>query len=102
MTKQNIADYGLCFFLDMHRELVINKEIIEVIYGVIIKIARTKLMPIFPLPEMPAGEGDDAPSEEKKAEIEKDIEMTTKHNAEAEVQNEEVNKIQAKVKINFR
>lgn len=41
LTKSNISDYGLSFFFDVLKDLVISKEFIEVLYRVIIKSART-------------------------------------------------------------
>jgi len=53
LTKSNITDYGLSFFFEVLKDLVISKDFIEILYKVIIKIARTKLRPIHPVPEMP-------------------------------------------------
>lgn len=53
LTKSNISDYGLSFFFEVIKDLVISKDFIETLYRVIIKIARTKLKPILPVPEMP-------------------------------------------------
>jgi hypothetical protein len=53
LTKSNIADYGLSFFFEVIKDLVISVEFIEALYRVIIKVARTKLRPIHPIPEMP-------------------------------------------------
>lgn len=41
LTKNNITDYGLAFFFEVIKDLVISKEFIEVLYRVIVKIART-------------------------------------------------------------
>ena len=46
LTKSNISDYGLKFFFDVMKDLVISKEIVEVFYQAIIKLARTKTLPI--------------------------------------------------------
>ena len=43
LTKSNISDYGLGFFFEVLKDLVISKEFIETLYKVVIKIARTKL-----------------------------------------------------------
>ncbi len=53
LTKSNISDYGLSFFFEVIKDLVISKEFIETLYRVIIKVVRTKLRPIHPLPELP-------------------------------------------------
>ncbi len=103
MTKSNITDFGLSFFFEVIKDLVISKEFIETLYKVIIKIARTKLKPLFPVPEMPQPDAEgNEPSEEEKATIQKSIDEVTKANAENEKFNEDVNKIQSKVKIAFR
>ena len=94
LTKNNITDYGLCFFFEICKDLVISKEFIETLYRVIIRIARTKLKPIQTLPEMPVpDENGNEPSEEEKQAVQKKIEEITKMNAEAERINEEINKI---------
>lgn len=70
MTKNNISDYGLAFFFEVIKDLVISKEYIEVLYRVIIKIARTQFKPILPVPEMPVpDENGVEPTEEVKAAI---------------------------------
>ena len=51
LTKSNIADYGLSFFFEVIKDLVISKEFIETLYRVIIKVVRTKLRTIHPIPE---------------------------------------------------
>jgi hypothetical protein len=53
LTKANISDYGLSFFFEVLKDLVISKEFIEVLYRVVIRIVRTKLKPIMSPPEMP-------------------------------------------------
>jgi hypothetical protein len=82
LTKSNITDYGLSFFFEVLKDLVISKEFIEILYRVIIKISRTKLKPILPVPEMPTGPDADGNevSEEEKQSIHKKIEEVTKHN----------------------
>ena len=69
LTKNNITDYGLCFFFEVCKDLVISKEYIETLYRVIIKIARTKLRPLTQVPEMPIPDenGVEIPEEEKLA-----------------------------------
>jgi hypothetical protein len=46
LTKNNISDFGLCFLFEVIKDLVISKEFIEILYKVVIKIARTKLRKI--------------------------------------------------------
>jgi hypothetical protein len=50
LTKNNITDYGLCFLFEVLKDLVISKEFIETLYRVIVKIARTKMREILPVP----------------------------------------------------
>lgn len=103
LTKNNITDYGLAFFFEVIKDLVISKEFIEVLYRVIIKIARTKFRPILPVPDMPiADEAGVEPTEEEKAAVQKSIDEITKSNSENEKINEDIAKIQAKVKIAYR
>lgn len=67
LTKNNISDYGLSFLFEVLKDLVISKEFIETLYRVIIKVVRRKLLPIAPLPEVPALDADgNEPSEEVK------------------------------------
>lgn len=103
LTKSNITDYGLSFFFEVLKDLVISKDFIETLYRVIIKIARTKLKPIHPVPEMPQPDAEgNEPSEEEKTVVQKRIEEVTKINNENEKFNDEVHKIQSKVKIAYR
>ena len=94
MTKNNITDYGLAFFFEVIKDLVISKEFIEVLYRVIVKIARTKTRPILPVPEMPVpDESGVEPTEEDKAAVQKKIDEITKSNSENEKINEDIAKI---------
>jgi len=75
LTKSNITDYGLAFLFELIKDLVINKEFIETLYRVIIKVVRLKLRPIEPVPEMPQPDAEGMePSEEEKEEAAKHIE----------------------------
>ena len=103
LTKSNISDYGLNFFFEVLKDLVISKETIEIFYNVIVKLARTKKLPIDDIPEMPGPDAEgNEPSEEAKAEVQKLVEDITSRNAESEKINEDIDKIQSKIKINFR
>ena len=94
LTKSNITDYGLSFFFEVLKDLVISKDFIEILYKVIIKIARTKLRPIHPVPEMPQPDADgNEPSDEEKNQVLKRIDEISRLNAENEKFNEEVQKI---------
>jgi hypothetical protein len=103
LTKTNISDYGLGFFFDVLKDLVISKEYIEVLYRVIIKAARTKLKPLIPVPEMPGPDAEgNEPTDEAKDVATKQINEVMKNNAELEKFNEDVVKFQSKVKIAYR
>lgn len=103
LTKANITDFGLAFFFEVLKDLVISKEFIETLYRVVIKIARTKLKPLHQVPEMPQPDAEgNEPSEEAKVHAQRQIDEVAKLNAEIEKHNEEVSKIQSKVKIAFR
>lgn len=79
LTKSNITDYGLSFFFEVIKDLVISKDFIETLYRVVIKIARTKLRPIHTVPEMPQPDADgNEPSEEEKALVSRRIEEITR------------------------
>jgi hypothetical protein len=91
LTKSNITDYGLSFFFEVLKDLVISKDFIEILYKVIIKIARTKLRPIHHVPEMPQPDAEgNEPSDEDKNTVSKKIDEITKLNAENEKFNDEV------------
>ena len=103
LTKNNISDSGLCFLFEVIKDLVISKEFIETLYKVVIKIARTKLKPLQTLPEMPPNdENGNEPSEEEKQAFQKKTEEITKSNQEQEKINDDINKIQSKVKLAYR
>ncbi len=82
LTKQNISDYGLCFFLEICKDLVITKDLVNTVYKTIIKIARTPQKPLVTVPEMPPApeEGQEPPSEEEKANIQKQIDEANSTN----------------------
>lgn len=70
LTKANITDFGLSFFFEVLKDLVISKEFIETLYRVIIKIARTKLKPLHAMPEMPQPDAEgNEPTEEAKTHV---------------------------------
>jgi hypothetical protein len=67
LTKNNIADYGLSFFFEVLKDLVLSKEYIEALYKVIIRVARRRPKPIIPAPEMAGPDADgNEPTEEQK------------------------------------
>ena len=103
LTKSNITDFGLSFFFEVLKDLVISKDFIETLYRVIVKVVRTKHKPIHPLPEMPLPDAEgNEPSEEERAQVQKRIEEVTKQNAESDKFNEEVAKFQSKIKVSYR
>lgn len=69
LTKSSISDYGLCFFFEVSKDLVISRDFIETLYRVIIKIVRTKHRSLVEVPEMPGpdAEGNEAPEEVRMA-----------------------------------
>lgn len=72
VTKSNMSDYGLAYFFEVVKDLVISKEFIEVLYRVIVKISRTQMRPILPIPEMPVpNEEGVEPTEEEKAAVQR-------------------------------
>lgn len=94
LTKNNIADYGLAYFFEVCKDLVISKEYIETLYRVIIKLARAKLRPLQTVPEMPEPDDEgNEPSEEVKAAAQKKIDDVTKLNQEAEKINDEITRL---------
>lgn len=103
MTKSNINDYGLSFFFEVCKEMVIAKEFIECLYRAIVKITRTKPQQPSELPKLPeAKEDGSAPTEEEKQQVEKEIEETKSKNDKINKENEELAQIQSKIKIEFR
>ncbi len=53
LTKQNISDFGLGFFFEICKDLVISTDFIESLYKVIVDIANTKKADILEPPQMP-------------------------------------------------
>ena len=74
LTKTNISDYGLCFLFEVLRDIGISRDIIEILYRVLIKIARTQHKEIQPIPEPPAQEEGAEQSEEEKQAFQKKVE----------------------------
>jgi len=103
LTKSNITDYGLCFFFEVGKDLVISTDFIKVLYQAIVRIVRLKTQELVEVPEMPGldAEGND-PTEEEKAQAQQMIDAANAKNAEIEKQNEYVNKLKSKVKVEVR
>lgn len=91
LTIGNISDYGLAFFFEVVKELVINRDFIETLYKTILNVATRKQDPIEDLPEVPtpAEEGGEVPEEEKKN-WEKRCEEIKLKNVDREKNNEEI------------
>lgn len=98
-----MSNYGLGFLFDVMRDLVISSEFVDIIYAVVAKIVKTLPKESIPVPEMPGpdAEGND-PSEEEKAAAQKKIEEVTKMNQDIDRFNEDLQKMQAKVKLIVR
>lgn len=62
--QSNIADFGLNYLFECQKELVLNPDVIEVIYRAICKVAMQEPTPLVEIPVIP----DDA-DEDKKDEI---------------------------------
>jgi hypothetical protein len=90
----NIADFGLNFMFDIQKELVLNPDVIEVIYRAICKVAMQQPRELHVVPTIP----EDA-DEEKKEELNEQIEDTKKKNEEIEKENAKIARIKNKVTI---
>lgn len=67
MARENISDYGLAFLFDIHKDLVISQEFVEIFYRTVVKLHRTKPREILPLPDAPQPDAEgNEPSEEMK------------------------------------
>ena len=84
----------------MQKDLVINAEFINTLYKVIAKIVKMRTKDSFLIPDMPQAdpEGKEPTDEERNA-SHKRIEESMRVNQEVERFNEEVTKMQAKIKI---
>jgi hypothetical protein len=101
--RANITDYGLKFFFEMCKDLVINQEVVEAWYKVIINITQTESKQIQEVPVMPEQdeEGNEL-SDEKRDEMQQRIDEVTEDNAKAIEFNNNLSKIKAKVKIVYQ
>ena len=72
LERDNISDYGLGFFFDVNKDLVISRSFIEILYRTVVKNVRTKSKEIQSLPEAPVADAEgNEPSEEAKVAFEK-------------------------------
>lgn len=92
--QSNIADFGLSYMLDCQKELVLNPDVIEVIYRAVCKVAMQEPTPLQEIPVIP----DDA-DEDKKDEIGEQIEEVKKKNEDIEKDNAKIARIKNKVQI---
>ena len=90
----NIADFGLNFMFDSQKELVLNPDVIEVLYRAICSIAMAEPTPLLEVPVIPEDADDD-----KKDEMNEQIEETKKKNEEIEKQNAKKLRLKNKVSI---
>ena len=82
---------------------MINSDYMNALYKVISKIVKLKVKEMVGVPEMPAADAEGVePSEEDKQAAQKLIEEALKTNQEVEKYNQDVQAIQAKVKIAVR
>jgi len=59
----NIADFGLNFLFDVQKELVLNNDVIEVLYRAICKVAIQKPKDLIEVPVAPEDADDDKKDE---------------------------------------
>lgn len=80
-TKDNITDYGLQFFFSIAKDLTLSREVIQVLYQVIVAIVMTKPESLQEVPEVPGPDDEgNEPSEEDKAAVIKQIDAITHQN----------------------
>jgi hypothetical protein len=85
------------------RDLVISQDFVDIIYAVIAKIVKTQPKETLPIPEIPGPDADgNEPSEDDRAAIQKKIEEITKTNQDIDRFNDDLQKMQAKVKLVVR
>lgn len=91
------------FLFEVMKDLVINQEYIHILFKVIAKVVKTKIREAVPVPEIPGPDADgNEPSEEAKAAALKLIEEANKTNADVEKFNEDVQRMQSKIKLASR
>ena len=101
--RDNISNHGLGFLFDVMRDLVISQDFVDIIYAVIAKIVKTQPKETLPIPEIPGPDADgNEPSEDDRAAIQKKIEEITKTNQDIDRFNDDLQKMQAKVKLVVR
>ena len=85
------------------KDLVISQEFVDIIYGVIAKVVKTQPKEAVPVPEMPGPDAEgNEPSDDDRAAAQKKIEEVTKINQDIDRFNDDLQKMQAKVKLIIR
>lgn len=103
LTKPCINDYGLSFFFEVCKEMVIAREFIECLYRAIVKTTRTKPKDSVAAPTMPEPKEDGAEiTEEEKQEYEKQVAEVTAKNEIIHKENEVLAQLQSKIRIEYR
>lgn len=114
LTSQYMNDYGLQFFFKICKDLGISKDIIKAMYETIVEIAKYKEQEPTPIPDAPVApepteeqKAADPPvvptvSEEEKKNHEAQVNAIKDLNVQKETKNEELKKLQEKIKINYR
>jgi hypothetical protein len=92
----NIADFGLSFMFDAQKELVLSPDVIEVVYRAICNLAMRSPVKLLAIPSVPEDADD-----EKKDEINEQIEDFKKKNDEIEKQNAKIARMKKKVAIKY-
>jgi hypothetical protein len=103
LTKTCINDYGLSFFFEVCKEMVIAREFIECLYRAIVKITRKKPKESVEVPTIPEAKEDGTEiTEEEKLEYERLVAEANAKNDFLHKENEELAVLQAKIRIEYR
>lgn len=93
--KQNLADFGLKYMLEITRDLALAPDIVEGVFASVCKIATKKKSEIQEVPSAPAAGQDPA-------DFEAAVQSIMAANEQAEAENEKYGKIQPKFTIKVR
>lgn len=103
LRPSTINDYGLGFFIDICKEMVISIDFIDWFYRAIIKISRTQPQELVEVPTIPETQEDGTPlPEEEKQAIEKQIQEAKTQNEAIEKENQVLEQLKSKIKIEYR
>jgi len=91
---QYMSDQGLALLLDIQKDLVLSQDTLESVFKVICKISTQKPQEHQEIPEIP----DDAPADKKEA-LESIIAETKANNANIDIDNQRLEKMQKKISI---